>query len=517
MPPTQTSGAISTPSDQNALIDSCPSQPDLVILPPDNVLARLNRLELSTALMLHFFDCFSHLPQAHLPIFPFQKLRSLVASTPLPLLPSSTSCLVHAILATASLISPDPSVVGSTFSRPTPAFPSLGVSTEGDGDPETQDADFDFREYGRMRESVCRTLVEEARSMAVREGVTTVVTLENSATCHLLDLLDVKMGSPGARVFGSAFVAMTRFLAEAGVITGGVQGERVKWSSILMAEALSATSRRHPILLSRYDVDLVCGDDVDPLDELAREAMRSIGADTTRCFICFRPFVLHVIRLAREGFELFIGAPAQRKPFQEEKYSHHLSSLVSLRALLEQIVLCSGESTNVLPPSLRFFFSRAINLSMTLAWGSLLLSLHHALALRLTATQVCDENGWRTRERLDLLMAQTRKLTLQAAIMVANSAEQTSSVFYLTHIVFSRLEEWAEVLVAEGGTARIAGLEMERITALRRILRALKRAGWSYVDRTGVVEAVELCLELEASETMTQGGGFQIEYSSDLV
>lgn len=108
-------------------------------------------------------------------------------------------------MALTSRISSHPLIVGHGFAAPEyetlSSMPLLSPS-------------MNLREFGRRRENMCAQFKDNAVRMIWERGISVVGGEENAATCHLMDVLEMRDGMKTSRPYGAAFTSAIRALAE---------------------------------------------------------------------------------------------------------------------------------------------------------------------------------------------------------------------------------------------------------------------------------------------------------------
>lgn len=72
----------------------------------------------------------------------------------------------------------------------------------------------DLREFGRRRETMCAQFRDQAERMIWERGAMVKGGEPNAASCHLMDVLEVREGIATSRPYGSAFVCHIRAMAD---------------------------------------------------------------------------------------------------------------------------------------------------------------------------------------------------------------------------------------------------------------------------------------------------------------
>jgi len=95
----------------------------------------------------------------------------------------------------------------------------------------------------------------------------------------------------------------------------------------------------------------------------------------------------------------------------------------------------------------------------------------------------------RMQARIDLLYAQVRSMTSHAVLKIAAALMEVPGISRITHVNFSNLNKWARFLLED---ADVLDLTLaQRVEALERLRSGLNLFGFSWIDRTGTVEAID--------------------------
>ncbi|GAA5916018.1 hypothetical protein JCM6882_003498 [Rhodosporidiobolus microsporus] len=276
-------------------------------------------VDISPALAKHLFDCFPQTPQYCHPVVETTIRDTLEAlNWNVDLLPLSSRALAYAMFAVAALVSFSPEIIGHDGPCPTSW---AAVSADGQ----------DLRAFGRRRKAACLRLQADALRCAREADVMIEPTLENTATCVLLNsLMDLDEQSPTSRPFHAAFLSHVRSSAE----SAGVEPlplHAVRWGCYLAVQGLADISEGR-FSLTRFDELLfVGGDPPEPVAyskglqaTLQRPVDRSLWPD-------LKPFCLLVLQTTRNLTADVLGAHARRRPLDEHGLLRSLEALHHLR------------------------------------------------------------------------------------------------------------------------------------------------------------------------------------------
>ncbi|ORY92615.1 hypothetical protein BCR35DRAFT_298083 [Leucosporidium creatinivorum] len=440
---------------------------------------------ISGPLVVHLLECFTRVPQHRHPLLSLPALRQTLAQSNwrLDLLPPSTRALAFAVLATAALVSPHPSILGEgpvpTSLEELGAWPALT----------------DWASFGRRRQGACRALTEEAFRAAREADITVNWSTESAVTCYLLDFLDSRYGPPNrfGRPFGISYASQSRALAAE---WQGIR-DQARWFGWLTEESLSSTYFGSQIIFSAEDHRLLYGAETVSPEEFA-SSLRNTSTfhDPNVAFSATLPYSIIVNDAARTLEETITGAHARRQPFNEVaalNFQAALSRLEHLATLIiQRIQFLQPTSTTTLfpegdhehaPPKRDVpvqYALRSISYLARTGYSVLTLAFHRELERRARELPApTDEFAARSRERMDLLRRQVREVVIRAGHEVGKSMQQLPSLPHVTHFRGYRLHLWAQVLLdsAEGGS-----LSPETVSALESILQILKLTLYTYID-----------------------------------
>ncbi|KAJ7780591.1 hypothetical protein DFH07DRAFT_949826 [Mycena maculata] len=450
--------------------------------------------ELSSDLVKHLVD--SHFPLARFPILRGgDGLRKALASAAwqVDLLPPQLRVLVCCVCALSSSISFHESIIG----------PGLRPDS-------FQDRCFfpgsDLREYGARRAPVFHALHKRAYTLACEARITLEPSEPNAASCFILDVLErYRIHDMTSRPWAVAYVSHIRTLA-----ASWEQGDldRAVWGGFLMAEALMATSRRMPVLVTHNDQLLMTGVEPPSLEQLFKklQAIHQVARKPgSVAFTAIRPFLFHVVRLARELYESITGVYARRQPLAEVAVVNFLASL----SILQSIVALTFDSIPALDrdgePAFPSFAvlplalagaeanMRASAFAMAFGFTSLVLALHQEMEYRATVGTGAVEDRW-AQERVGVLRRQTHELASAAVGDVKRALQLLTSLPHLVQVPASIIEGWAQFLLAEADAC--GTVPSEHVDVFEMLQSALKLFGYSgdTTHSSGLIDRMEVYL-----------------------
>ncbi|KAF5336732.1 hypothetical protein D9758_016268 [Tetrapyrgos nigripes] len=493
------------------------------------------QIHLPKRLMQDLFNDFVRTPYHLQPIIPYDRVRARLAGCDWQ--PSSLSpqecVLVHCIFALASMVSTDPLIVGP---EPLPAE-CINILTI---ISPVKNIKRDLREIGRRRESVglCHQLRAEAVRQAQNEGITVWVSLENAASCFLLDVLISQYDGPNG--YGAAFTWQARRLAESWYQQPqlynslfGTIGHSVMWAAFLMIHALAALHSERSLDFSAHDEELICGHDQLSLEELT--LLLGQGCNTWQFYRYYLSITFQITRLAREVYECIRGPRARRRPYDLQLIERYAASLHLLHDVFNAFekhgVLLARQNQ-----SQRFTTLAVVRLALT-GWTNLTLHFYKIIKEMLEESSVTDlytattgphgidiidgldgyEDGgldgvngsergtynYSSLAELDLVpvFLAVRSLTCKAAIEFSKMIEDIYSISRLaqTKIMGGNLNKWVEFVIDVKDAGVLSASEATQ--TLERLRDGLKIAGFMWTNYTDLVEVIDshLCAFMDSS------------------
>ncbi|KAJ7123595.1 hypothetical protein C8R44DRAFT_852470 [Mycena epipterygia] len=542
MPTTPLSSASEEPEPRPSTSHSNASSTSLVVSLHSHDPTRF--LELSPELVHHLFECFTHLPQCHHPIFRGRELRNALAalSWRIYLLPPQQRVLAHCVVALSASISFDNAIVGP---GPHPAsFTDRSVFTRG----------ADLRSYGIRRAPMYHALRAQALRFATEAGILLEPSDDNAASCFFMQFLENE-NEARSRPWAVAYLSHVRAIAaswdEMHVVA---LHHTALWTSFLMTEALETTIARKPMLISHNDQLLIAGSAPLSLQDLFAGVQAKLQASKDpdppneilqipdpQIPIVFKitlPFEFHVTRLARQLSETIAGDFARRQPLDEPAVNSFLSGVTLLRSIRASI-LDEAEpepepntNTAPVPPDASPFFHRSpqaeargtdVNKRVC---ATLVLALHRELTRRDSVARAASTSAaassaqlgkgaaqahmgtgaqWAS-ERLDVLRRQTRELAGFALADVARALRILPSLPHLTHLQCGVLVVCAQFCLDEADEAKAGGVPItpEQALVMDAISDALKLVGYSWTLPAGLVERLDARLAAQRAFGDTQ-------------
>ncbi|KAJ6562231.1 hypothetical protein B0H19DRAFT_1143874 [Mycena capillaripes] len=427
----------------------------------------------------HCFQCFEFMPHVSHPLIRSTGIKDAVAaaSCRLELLPPQSRVLTLCILAVTSLASYHESVIG-----PGPAPQSLA-------DHAFFSAP-DLRPYGLRRAAAYRALRAKAVKAAWEIGIMLEPTDENAVSCYFLDLLEQSDSVGPSRPWAGSYILHVRALAPGWRAGKYTQSDEARWMGFLMSEALFATARRMPILVTHHDQNLLSGPEPPPLDDMLQslETFKKPGLQVV--WSSMNAYAFHVVCLARQLSETINGDFARLSSLSEAAVIKFLSGLGLLQGvsslLLGRVDAAVGPAPYNRAP-IRYEDGTADSMARACAYGlvmgfiTLVLPFYRELELR------GDEGEPRTRERMRLFRMQARDMAVLGVRELASALRYLPRVHYMP-LNWRTIYPWAEFC---------AECVPENMEDLETIASELKLMGYS-LDILSAPQAVELINKLDA-------------------
>ncbi|KAJ3733098.1 hypothetical protein DFJ43DRAFT_1071157 [Lentinula guzmanii] len=354
----------------------------------------------------------------------------------------------------------------------------------------------DLRQFGFRRESVV--------------GIATNTSKENAASCWILDIcaMVIILGK-GASAFSAACVYHMRALAEEGQLPT-IESELLKLRGHMIGDVVPALMAGKSIPLTLNDEFLIVPLKPESLEQLI-STFTTQTCSTSEVFLSIHTFAHNIALLARETVENLTGAYARSQLLDECFLIKHFASLdlfhSFLNAVLQQISWHLNSSRS--SPQ-KMFYLRACSYGFVVSWGSLVLVLFELLRDRSmynTARMNNADSSEISSHRLSMHLHHARKL--------ASSTADIPSIMRL--LPPSDLVRWARFLLVEENIVDITRTQC--LQALECFRDALKLVGFSYADRSGVVDIIDEHLASYVADNMLtllgqQNSGWMHDYAS---
>ncbi|KAM0755626.1 hypothetical protein T439DRAFT_7979 [Meredithblackwellia eburnea MCA 4105] len=495
--------------------------------------------QLSSELAAHLIDQFKHAPDAFFPLPLLARGRLSrefdKAGRRLDALPPHIEVLAAVVIAFSAgfsshhlLLGPGPVAPDYDILSSLPLHTQNPIRVNESFNGVSDDFMLDLRDYGRRRAAVCEHLRLWASELLIRRGSMVVCGEEQAASCHLMDIMETRLGLTSVRPYASAFVSHIRSMAEDLDESGRskLSSTAIHWSPFIMQEAIVAQLALKTSLFTKNDQRLMCGTFPSVLDILAIPTTGVPVTDATTLFwMPIQPFVHGVADLAREASETLTGVYPRTHVLDEASLERWLSRLDELLQLLAVILSRAEDQLSAtatiaynLPPHKeeeRRFVARACRYTMPLAWASLVLPVWREVQRRriqrTAATQQSALHGAYTSAsgrftKFDMLYAGVQRRVLKAIQLVGDALQRDiPSLGYLTHLQYLNLQDWATI-TAELSFDVVQGFSMEdQMAYLSIFIAALKRASFSWEMYGRLVDSLEQRLVELRQERLSHG------------
>ncbi|KAJ7908357.1 hypothetical protein B0H13DRAFT_661050 [Mycena leptocephala] len=449
--------------------------------------------DLTPELVAHFFDCFDLLPEVMHPIIIATsiKIAAQAVSFQLSLLPPQSRVLAMCVIACSSLISFHEAVLGP------------GLRPESFYDPTFFSSQADVRSCGIQRAAACRAFHTAALKAAWDAGIMLQVSMENAASCFLLDLLEQSDFSGLSRPWASAYISHLRALGPMWRSSSPLYASH--WSFSLMSEALLSTRHRKPILITHEDELLLCVSEPPSAEELLTSLQASVNEPGPEIlFQAMKPYTFHITRLARQMWKTITGDHVRCNPLSESAVLQLLSSLSLNHTILSHLLARADAAlaASAGPPRPWVFLLdrksgdvvvRGCAYGLITGFTGLVLPLYRELELRADS----GESSSHARARMRLLVSQARDLANLAVHELARLIRYVPAVHYAL-VQRQTLRDYAHFALDEAEAESV--VEAERVRDLQTIVGQLDMAAYSQdlfssPDAASLMERLERYIE----------------------
>ncbi|KAI5834717.1 hypothetical protein K523DRAFT_229949, partial [Schizophyllum commune Tattone D] len=435
------------------------------------------------------FDvCTSMMPAAGPGLVPLHQHHTLLESCgwDIQLLAPQARVLTFCLLAIASLVSVNPSYIGydSNGQRYSAAHLEWNcVSTADMGTPE-------LRELGMRRQPICGQLYGEAVRQAHLDGITSMASRENAASCLLLNILDLSHAPITTLPWATAFVWQLRSLSDMDAIDAAFDiwdsSSRdlagFQWRVALVFIAISAIKTGQTLPFSAEDEDLICGSKPVSVEDAFEQASSLSRRDAV--VLLMQSVYTRSICLMRDALAKIVGVRAHRKPpddftilQQVTAAERHYEHLIRLRRFLR--AYAAG-------PSLMLCLH-----STSVAHCALAVALYRALASHLDVAR-----GYES-ELAKNLRKRARALAQRAVVDAVEDVRNVVASHWLRFNQIGGFDAWAEVLLDEQEDDGQDGITLyERHQALTRLRDLFAFNQFIGIDRVDLIPAIDAQLDV---------------------
>ncbi|KAJ6555031.1 hypothetical protein DFH09DRAFT_1166154 [Mycena vulgaris] len=407
-------------------------------------------LQLTPEFVAHCFECLKYIPQHNHPLIAVTEIKFAVRSVSFQLdhLPPQSRVLALCIVAFSSLASFHEYVLGA------------GPRPESFEDASFFSSRSNVLACGARRVATCRTLRGEALKAAWDIGIILQPSIENAASCFLLDILEQSDVCSGmSRPWATAYIAHIRALAPTWRASTYTASDEARWAGFLCCCSLSLLiSFSHPLMRiasTLNDQFLLCGPEPSSLEAfLASLEKASQKPGLSLLWSSMKPYLFHVTCLARQLSETINGDYPRLNPLSESAAIQFLSALSLLHSVLSLLLdrvdaaLTSHANTAspfLLDPANQDSVARACAYGVILSFTNLVLAFHHELEHRATNA---DAAAPRTRERISLLRGQAHEMAALGAHEFARAVRYLPTIHYAP-VYWHSVYAWAEFCAAQ--------------------------------------------------------------------
>ncbi|KAI5889653.1 uncharacterized protein SCHCODRAFT_02635222 [Schizophyllum commune H4-8] len=439
------------------------------------------------ALVEDALDILAQMMPEHSLLFPTKKYRTIMQNCDwdIRLLAPQERILILCFLAFSSLVSVNPFYVGHDANGH--RFPDTHLRWEKVNTGYMKDVD--FREVGRRRRPICLRFYGEAVRQAHQDGITSLASKENAASCFLLNMLDVIYDPQSPMPWANAFVWQLRTICEQAAldafrstgprVTSDV--ERVQWRGSLSAIAAYCVSTSKSLPFSRHDETVIAGPEPKNIDDLLRriheyhrhhgvvDALHSIGACCAR--------------LTRDAIEDIIGVTALQKPLDELEVERHVSAVehsYTIVSRFRKFINSVGEIREL----------RLCLYSTSTTFTSLAVALYRALRRRMNES-VVSASGQAA--RLTALCRRSRVVAARCVIGAVADLRGVIAAHWMGLFQACGFQEWAEVLLTHENGEPLDENEIgeeDRVGTLSSLREMLQFSMFMGIERSQIVAAI---------------------------
>ncbi|KAK7057957.1 Zn(2)-C6 fungal-type domain-containing protein [Favolaschia claudopus] len=288
----------------------------------------LDQPKLTPDLVAHCFEC-NQIPIVTHPLIAassiFISMRSISFNIS-RLQSTETRVLALCIIAFGSLVSHHDTILG-----PGPIPDSIF-------DPVFFSSSSETRNCGVRRAPICRGFHIMALKAARDSGTIQNTSLENAASCFILDLLNqCTRSSPGLkRPWATAYMSHVRVLVP--MLRSSTPKSRFCCAAYLLAEALVSTRSKTTMQVTHEDQIMFCGPEAPSLaDQLAELEASSNNPCSDVLFEAMHPYMFGATSLARQ-LSGVIGGRKTLGPLPESVGGEFLASLSQLNSILSHLL-----------------------------------------------------------------------------------------------------------------------------------------------------------------------------------
>ncbi|BGP26701.1 hypothetical protein JCM10295v2_005654 [Rhodotorula toruloides] len=433
---------------------------------------------LEPALVEHLYDCFRQSGHYDHPLLSGSSLdlKFPRVGWQLWLLSPEERILAYAVLAIGAGLSYSPAIIGTSARTDPTSFEAIDEI----GD--------DLREFGQRRKAACEALTKLALEKAKEGEVMLHPSLDNAATCYILDsLVNIDDGEKRtSRPWLSAYMTHLRAIIDKGEIESPTLTSSHLWALHLSADLFTEVHSDH--LTSPVS------------DKEVADMYKKWIAEKGK-WPNITPFAMYYLSTAREIVERLLGAYARRQPLDNTAISAALSALSRLRSLtLLHFQACEPLIDQSVKPSLfphaknrkaRWtpdLAARGLRNWAAFTWTGLVPPIYRELARRMQEIQaqlqrgeasLTDIDTRQAHERLEMSFRQVRDLVPDAVETLLDAIERAPQYVLLVTTRRFLLTGLVEILAdaSEQGTFLANG---RSISLLERSASALKKAGYTF-------------------------------------
>ncbi|KAJ7777708.1 hypothetical protein DFH07DRAFT_1056474 [Mycena maculata] len=413
----------------------------------------------------HCFECLPLIPQYGHPLIWLSGIRvnARTVSFQLERLPLESRALALAIAALGSLISFHESVLGQ------------GPRPESFADLSFFRTHPDLFSCGMRRALAFRSLRAEAFKAAWEAGIMLQPSIENAASCFLLDLLEQADLRNTSRPWANAYAYHVRVLTPTLRAEDFNRDAAGQWAAFFTMEAMLSTRRRAQLSFTLNDQLGLYVSEPSSLEDLLVSLETSLPSRGLAVLWAYMPpYLFHIPCLARLLSDTITGDYARLTPLSEAASVRFLSRLSILHSILS-LLLNHIDAT--LAPAVDDHALLRVNSSVEavvrlcaytigLSFASLVLPFYSEVIQR-------DVSDLRTYERIQILRAQARDMAVLGARELARAIRYLPALHYTpidAEMVLAWAEFYAEDMDERGSVTPESARDLETLVGELKLL-----------------------------------------------
>ncbi|KAF7329087.1 Zn(2)-C6 fungal-type domain-containing protein [Mycena kentingensis (nom. inval.)] len=297
---------------------------------------------------------------------------------------------------------------------------------------------------GARRAAVFKALHAETLKCAWATGVIFEPSIENAASCFLLDMMEHVSSEyaynrpPAARPWAAAYVSHARALAPIFYTARRSTNTSAQWASFILGQGAISALMRVPMLITYNDQIILAGPEPPPLGEFLEKLEKQKASYDPMLFslwTALQPFWFHFTSLTRQLSEKIAGDFARLEPLDEAAVIQFFTALQTLYTistiLLDRtgVFLASESSPSFSLGSVGKAISNAVGFS------ALVRIVSYAIASQVLGLALCFHRELSLEDRM-------RGLDLGTRQRIGNIQRQTHDIALLAGRTYTEAQGW---------------------------------------------------------------------------